>query len=212
MSDFTPAPAARAALPENVKARVMRELTPFETVTWADQPIPHRLAMKTIPIVLFGIPWTAFSIFWIAAASGALFPNAERPDDMGWLMILLPLFGLPFVLVGLGLLSSPFWAMRNARESAYVITNKRAILIEKDFGGMKILSFTPEQLREIERKEAPDGTGDVIFMRELIIGSKGARRVKITGFLAVPNAKKVETLLRAIGTAGNEFGEPAFSG
>ena len=45
---------------------------------------------------------------------------------MGWVMAL---FGLPFVLVGLGMLLAPFAAFRSARRTVYVLTNKRFMTI-----------------------------------------------------------------------------------
>src|SRR5262245_37691399 len=60
-------------LPEEMRESVRRELRDGERLLWAGQPLPELFAKATIPAVLFGIPWTAFAIFWIAGASGLLF-------------------------------------------------------------------------------------------------------------------------------------------
>ena len=127
-------------------------------------------------MVLFGIPWTAFALFWTAGAAGFKLPNFQQPFDF------FPLFGVPFVLVGVGLLSSPYWTARSAKRTAYVLTDRRAITFQ---GGMsmRIRSFRPSQLEWLTRVQRRDGSGDVIFLREP--GANDARQSSDVGFLAV---------------------------
>ena len=49
-------------------------------------------------------------------------------QTMGWVMAL---FGLPFVLIGLGMLLAPFAAFRTARRTVYVVTSKRLMTINE---------------------------------------------------------------------------------
>ena len=95
-------------LADDLASLVEAELAPGERVEWLDQPLPSRRAWSALPVVLFGIPWTAFSVFWVVAASGFKVPNFDH--GFGF----FPLFGLPFVLIGLGMLSSPYWLSRMA--------------------------------------------------------------------------------------------------
>src|SRR5437763_9868076 len=111
-------------LSPELAALVDAELASGERMVWVGQPIPSRYARGSLAIVLFGIPWTAFAIFWMAGVSGFKIPNLTR--GFGW----FPLFGIPFVLIGLGMLSTPFWVRRKARRTAYVITDRRAIVVE----------------------------------------------------------------------------------
>jgi hypothetical protein len=72
------------SLPYDVRATLNNELEPGERVEWMDQPIATRRARATISTVLFGIPWTAFSIFWMwGAARGSvlssMFGSLEKP-------------------------------------------------------------------------------------------------------------------------------------
>ena len=96
-------------LDSKIERLLHEELGPTEKLLWSAAPAPGRLARITLPIFLFAIPWTAFAIFWIAGASGFKRPNFGQPAG------LFPLFGVPFVLIGLGMLSSPYWARRKAR-------------------------------------------------------------------------------------------------
>ena len=58
--------------------------------------------------------------------------------------VLFPLFGLPFVMVGVGMLSSPFWLRRRAKRTCYALTDRRAILWEAGwFGSVEVRSYGP---------------------------------------------------------------------
>ncbi len=169
------------------------ELHPFERIAWSSAPRPARLARRTLPIVLFGIPWTAFAIFWIAGASGFKMPELSHGTG------LFPLFGVPFVLIGLGMLSSPYWAARKAASSAYVVTNERVIILESGvFGGVTIRSFLPHHLSEIRRVQLPDGSGDLILDTEVTTNGKGSRSTTDIGFFGIPDVKSVETMVQSV--------------
>ena len=110
---------------------------------------------------------------------------------------LFPLFGIPFVLIGLGMLSSPLWAYRKALQTVYVITDRRAITFD---GGWSttIRSYPPEKLQEIYRKEKRDGSGDVIIARRAWRDSDGDRRSEELGFLRIRDPKEIEQMLRTL--------------
>ncbi|NLF32561.1 MAG: hypothetical protein GX591_16930, partial [Planctomycetes bacterium] len=130
--------ASDVELPDDLRRAVEDELDRDERLYWTAQPIPGRLAMKTLPIMLFAIPWTGFAVFWMAAASGF---GQEGLDGPG---MCFTLFGLPFVLIGLGMFSAPYWVYRKAGRSAYAITDRRAILLDAGwFGGLNVRSFGP---------------------------------------------------------------------
>ena len=68
------------------------------------------------------------------AAAGAWFGTMKASDDSGskvaaGAFMLFPLFGLPFLLVGLAMVSSPFLVGRKARRTACCVTNQRAMQI-----------------------------------------------------------------------------------
>ena len=72
-------------LPDELDTRVRSELRQGEKLRWVGQPRPGRMARQALPIVLFGIPWTAFALFWMAMASGILFWGDPQPvADQGF--------------------------------------------------------------------------------------------------------------------------------
>ncbi len=152
-------------------------------------PKPRFFSGPALGYFLFAIPWTAFSVFWMAGAAGFKIPQFKNGAD------LFPLFGIPFFLIGIGLLSSPLWAYRNSLKTLYLITDRRAITID---GGSSytIRSYTGEQLSDIFRREHKDGTGDVIISRNSWRDSDGDKQMQELGFLRINDAKHVESMLK----------------
>jgi hypothetical protein len=191
-------------LPLDLATRVEEELESGERLLWTGQPRPGRFFLQSLPAFLFGIPWTMFAVFWTLLASGMFFgqdaPGPEGPggqESMG----LFALFGVPFILIGLGLLSSPFWAHRKAKRTVYAITEKRALIFE---GGMgtKVRSFAASALDSLERTERADGSGDIVFERQYYRGHKGGQRVRTIGFLGIRAVREVEQLLEEARRSG----------
>jgi hypothetical protein len=178
-------------LPEHLRSLVENELQEGEEIAWICQPIRKYFAMRSLPMVLFAIPWTGFAIFWIAGASGFKIPNFKHGFDF------FPLFGIPFLLIGFGMLSSPFWMAWKAKRTAYVLTDRRAIIFEGGWSA-NIRSFVPERLLDLQRTQRKDGSGDLIFEKKMSSNSGSSNRVTDIGFLAVPNVKDVEERVRLI--------------
>ena len=172
---------------------VDRELKPHEVIQWIGQPIPKFFTSDLITAVLFGIPWTTFSLFWVWGATGfgSLLTQGLTP------LLLFPLFGVPFVLIGFGMLSLPIRTRQLALQTVYVITDRRAISIE---GGKSsiIQSYSPQQLKVVYRQENKDGTGNVIFTVKSWKDSDGDEQSKPIGFMNIRDPKQVEDLLKTL--------------
>ena len=177
--------------PSYLRALIESELEGGERIDWAGKPVPALFAFRSVPILLFAIPWTAFSLFWIAGASGFEVPSFKETADF------FPLFGLPFLLIGLAMLSAPLLGLRNAKKTAYVLTNKRAIIFAGGFS-TTIRSFDSTRLRDLRRKQRANGTGDLIFERRLSLDADGDRQTTDHGFLAIANVKEVEGMVRKL--------------
>ncbi len=180
-----------SVLPAHLQARVKSELRPGEAVAWIGQPNPTRFMRSGFFLWLFFIPWTAFSLFWIAGASGFKFPDFSHA--WSW----FPLFGLPFLLIGLGGLSSPLWLYRKAANIVYIVTNQRAFSLE-GARSYTVRTYLPAQLTHIVRKEHPDGSGDLLLEVLHYKDSDGDSRKKENGFFAIADVRKVEQLLERL--------------
>ena len=186
------------AISRELDERVQRELESGEHIQWMEQPIPRYFTAASTVAFLFAIPWTAFAIFWICGASGFKLPDLSN----GWFN-LFPLFGLPFVLAGLGMLSAPLWSRRKALKTVYVITDRRAITFDAGWT-TTIRSYAPDQLQKIYRKEKRDGSGDVVLGQRVVAGSEGGQQTQDLGFLNVRDPKSVEQMLKKLAEQGAE--------
>ncbi|MBK7207082.1 MAG: hypothetical protein IPH91_02210 [Elusimicrobia bacterium] len=172
-------------IPFDLIQRVQPQLQGGEGIRWIAPANPRMALMGGLALWLFAIPWTAFALFWMAGAAGFKTPNFKSPAA------LFPLFGLPFVLIGLAMLASPIFLYRKAKRTFYIITDRRALIFE-DGPTVKIQSFGPPQLQNIERIQSPDGSGSLIFT-ERRTGRNG-RGLKI-GFLGIKDVQHAEALL-----------------
>jgi hypothetical protein len=114
--------------------------------------------------------------------------------------MIFPLFGLPFVFVGLGMLTAPYWLARKARRTCYALTNRRAIVFDVSWrGAVTVYSYGPDQLAKQYRRENADGGGDLVF-EEITTVNRSSDGPSTTttkrGFLAIDDVRAVEALLR----------------
>jgi hypothetical protein len=164
--------------------KVAGELAAGESIVWAGQP---RLDLATRPawfLVPFGIVFTGFSLLWMAIAA------------LMTVGLLAPC-GLPFVVVGIGLMASPAWLRSLARKTVYLLTDRRAIIWRPSvFGRVSVQSFTAAGLGQMTRNERPDGAGDLVFQVSHS-GFGENSRTETRGFLAIDNVRHVEDLVRS---------------
>ena len=201
-------------LPDDLDARVRSELEDGEQLLWVGQPRPNRFARMTLPIVLFGLVWTAFSLFWIAVASWMVFfKAAPGVNNAGWriggLFACFPLFGIPFVLIGLGMLSTPLLLRRRAKRTFYALTDRRAILWEAGaFSSVAVRSYRPATLKKMYRRDYNDGSGNLVFEETLAVQNTGSRGRRLStqshGFMGIDNVHEVEQLVRKALLSGTE--------
>jgi len=180
-------------IPQSLQDTIDRELERDERIEWLGMPKRIFFTPGATRAFLLAIPWTAFALFWTAGAAG----TATNMKEVPGLFSHFPLFGLPFILIGFGMLSSPIWAYYRGGKSVYVITDRRAITID---GGWSttIRSYPPNELTDISRKEKRDGSGDVIISRHTWCDSDGGAQSTELGFLRVADVKDVERRLRGL--------------
>jgi hypothetical protein len=163
----------------NIPDEVERELRAGEKTQWIGHPIPAKFAIKEgTPIFLFGIPWTAFVVFWesMAIKSGSLF---------------MPLWGVPFVVVGLYMLTSPLWEYLRAQRTIYVVSNQRLLILSGLLRRSR-RSFAPPDIGSVEVDTDHDGVGSIFFSRERESDGEGGWKVNKIGFKAIPHVRQVE--------------------
>ena len=183
----------RLQIPADLREKIDRELVPGEVIRWIDQPIAQFFTLGTIVMVPFGFFFTVFALLWmwVASGSGALFMNGFTPE------MLLSLFGVPFLLGGVLILYSPFKVKKDALKTAYIITDRRAILFE-GHSPMTIRSYLPNQLQNVYRQENKNGSGNVMITMSYVKDSESDERKESTGFLNIRDPKRVEKFLKEL--------------
>jgi hypothetical protein len=195
-------PLRTPALPPDAQRQLQAELKSGERVVWAGQPRPRLFSGAAVGAVLFGIPWTAFALFWTAGAAW----GAAAAGDAGVgfpLFRLFPLFGVPFILIGLWMLSSPYWMRRKLLRTVYAVTDGRAVVIEGAAFARSVTvhSFLPDRLTAMTRTQRTDGSGDLVF--EQFRQRAGSGTTTVTrGFLGVERVRDVEALIASTLLAG----------
>jgi len=210
-------------LPENLRERISPELEPGEKIFWMDQPRPATgFSWWLMAPSLFAIPWTGFTLFWIAGAVGIFDKGWAAFQQFDIQRILFGAFGIPFMLVGVGMFLSPFWAgnrrRKAARDTVYLITDRRALILNAGYLGDSLLgslaggavlglgksrylvtSYPPDKLCNIQRIQREDGAGDLAFGETILTSESNSERTATRdGFFSVHDAREVEKMLRLL--------------
>lgn len=152
-------------IPPQIYERVENELLAGEDLLWVGQTRGNFgiLSMQTGPYRTLAVPvlFIGFLMTLVAA------------------LIQSPLLQCLIVLIIIPL----FWLWYKINSSTiYAITNHRALILLYDGS---VQSYGPQAVRHIERKERPDGRGDLIF-------KTGSVEV---GFFGIEHVRQVEALL-----------------
>jgi len=181
--------------PNEAQFVVQSELQSGESLQWTGTADPARAAISALPASLFGLPFAGFALFWMTAAyrgSHAISKSSTNP--IGGVFSFFPLFGLPFLLIGLGVVFSPLLAYLKAQKTAYAVTDKRVLVIT---GGRTrtVRSCTPADIVSVDHREREGGTGDVIIRTSGVIQNRNSLSQVTVGLLGVSNVKEVARLV-----------------
>jgi hypothetical protein len=192
--------AADVPLSPDLEDRLQSELQPGERLVWAGQPRLDLATRQAWFLVPCGIVFGGFALFWIVGAAGMGGFAAWNFAPAG-LLGCFPLFGVPFFLIGLWLIASPYWLRRRAQQMLYALTDQRAIVFEPGWrGAVTVRNYSAAGLGRMSRTERPDGSGDLVFEEFTTSGTAGdSHRTSQTtrrGFLAIDRVREVEELVR----------------
>jgi hypothetical protein len=173
----------------DVQQQLEAELDSGERIAWQEKAQPRFLAARSIFPGLFAIVW--LSIVMTGIFSDAHGRHASSPP---------PFFMfVPFAFIGLLFIGMPVYQYLSARNTYYLITNRRALIITLG-SRKKVLTYYPDKLQSLERRERADGRGDLVIDRvsggASTMGFRNNAYVQEVGFLNIPDVKNVEAMLR----------------
>jgi hypothetical protein len=185
-----------ATLPRHLRDAVTRELA-GEAILWVGRPSPFRAFLSTLPIWLFAIPWTVFCVGWEYAALAGWLSGSPAPSGThGAMAAVFALFGIPFVLVGLGMMAAPLIAWSRARRMVYAVSPRR--LVSLTVGrSLAVKSIPLASVVRTERVERRNGHGTLKVVVGTHRDSDGDRVDDKEILWSIPEVRKVEQLVTA---------------
>lgn len=137
-------------------------LLPGESIAWSGRPSTALLlTSRDIFLIPFSLLWGGFAIFWEATALNIGTKASENahttvPD-------IFPLFGIPFVLIGLYFIFGRFFADAWIRSRLrYAVTNQRVLTLRKGMGS-KFTAIALDKLPALTFTERSNGRGTIRF-------------------------------------------------
>lgn len=144
----------------NIREQFNGELMPDENIQWVGQPDPNVIFSKSdILLIPFSLMWGGFAIFWEATALSSTLSskNFTTPD------LIFPLFGIPFVLIGLYMIFGRFLHKKwKKQRTYYAVTDKRVLVLTKTLGST-IQAKSINNIETITKSVGHDGNGSLIF-------------------------------------------------
>lgn len=185
----------------DVQTIIQKELESGERLLWAGTP-KQGVVLKGSDVFMipFSLLWGGFAIFWEFMAL-TMAPKAQNAPD--GFALLFPLFGIPFVVVGLYMIFGRFiYDSKKRKKTFYGLTDQRAIIISGVFS-KNVKSLNLKTMSDVSLTEKANGYGSIIFgqenqMMSMFMGGgfPGMGSSTTPKFELIENAKQVYKQLR----------------
>lgn len=161
-----------------------------ENILWQGRPSGRvHLGLANIPLMLFGLFFAGFALFWMKMASGAggnFWMFGLIHFTVGVAIVLFPLLGQPML----------------RRRSFYTLTNRRAFIgTDLPLTGRRLRSWVISPQTMLELIEYPDGLGTVNFALAPSTATYRRRRRaggRSIGFQRIGDASRVYAMMSKI--------------
>jgi len=180
---------------------IQKELDSDERLLWAGMPKQGAIFKGTdVFMIPFSLLWGGFAIFWEYMAL-TMVPKAQNASD-GFALI-FPLFGIPFVVIGLYMIFGRFiYDSKKRQKTFYGLTDQRAIIVSGVFS-KSVKSLNLKTISDVSLSEKENGYGSIVFgqenqMMSLFMGGgfPGMGSSTTPKFELIENAKHVYKQLR----------------
>ena len=172
---------------------------------WVERELPpgEELLLVCKPATTLWKPGYAYRMFFATLWNGFLFGilgmlfinhNITLEKIIEKPAILLLFLGLlPFYLIGIGFIISPWWERENDCRTVYVLTNRRAIVLRPSMirrrPTCRRFPLTHNLIKEV--REYRNGRGDIVMDYDEHHGRNGTTLMP-KGFLHVDNVRELE--------------------
>jgi len=176
-------------------------LDPGERVLWAGQPRQGiYFRASDFYLIPFSIMWGGFAIFW---EYSVLTNFGHGRVGRGGAPIIFPLWGIPFVLIGLYMMVGRFFFDAwQRRRIWYGVTDRRALIVRTSLG-RKFTSFDLRTIGEVSFQQHSDGTGTLTFGPAVSVFMQRNRSMNLQGaannaFDHTPDAAEAYRVVRQV--------------
>ena len=182
----------------NVNSVIQNELDSDEKLLWAGMPKQGILFRRSdIFMIPFSLFWGGFAIFW------EIMVLDMQGDKSGATNIIFPLFGIPFVIIGLYIIFGRFiYDSKKRAKTFYGLTDKRVIIISGLFN-KNVKSLNLKTMGDVSLYESRGGYGTISFgqenqMMSMFVGANlmNMGNSSVPKFELIKNAKQVYGQLR----------------
>ncbi|OPY28920.1 MAG: hypothetical protein A4E28_01192 [Methanocella sp. PtaU1.Bin125] len=148
-------------------------LSPGEKVLWSGQPSRKLLVFRREDLFMlpFALFWTGFSLFWELGALSAV----SGPDGLNPVALCFPLFGVPFVAIGLYMLFGRFVVEFLARRRTWYALTDRRVVVLTALRDRNVASMPLEKIGRVDITIYRSGRGTLIFEGDSGTGGDGRR-------------------------------------
>jgi hypothetical protein len=182
----------------DVSALAFLELSPGEPVHWMNRPrAVSRPVWQAAPKAFLGLAIITFVVFWmfmvIRGGHNGWEKGKHVPPFAPHNVLIAAVVGLSMIPPSFYVLSWPLRDWQRLSKTIYVLTDRRAIIIEPGVFGRTIAhSYDAKSLRLMRVVEYGEGSGDLIFENR----STWTGLTRTLGFLGIDDPRSVETMLR----------------
>jgi hypothetical protein len=182
----------------DISALAFLELSPGELVHWMNRPrAVSRLVSQAAPQAFLGLAMITFVVFWmfmvIWGGHNGWDKGKHVPPFAPHNVLIAAVVGLWMIPPSMYVLSWPLRDWQRLSKTSYVVTDRRAIMVESGFfGRTKAHSYDAKSLRLMRVVEYSDGSGDLVFEN----CSTWTGLTRTFGFLGIDEPRSVETLVR----------------
>jgi len=193
---MNPASPSSSVLAPELETRTRQELLPGERLVWIGQPLVWRMRRRGWPGLIGGGIFLFGGVFWLLNTTD-FFDRGNAGGFDHAIRTIFSLFGLAPLVIGLGVTVLPWLYARAARRTIYALTDRRVLVWEATLlGPTRVLCYGPDRVARMRRLEHADGSGDLVFEVIETRDSEGDVQTTERGFIAVPEVRNVETLVR----------------
>lgn len=180
-------------LSSKLRRVVEKELETTEIIRWIEQPISRFFTRPVVGtcLILF-VPIAMFSFAGLTTYNQARDMGRTLFEFTQGIGIVVYFIGAIIPLILIFFIPISNWL--EVRQTVYVITNKRALILVSG-RTTTVTSFIPSELKVISRREHKDGSGDVIVYIHRWKDYDGDVHTQDMGFKQVRHPKALEKIL-----------------